>query len=167
MCYNKNNLLFQLVANNMNMFPIIKSENIETLHLLSALKESVQIDYKKACCYGTSMNKTFWTISWNWSLSILPEICQKTRWLLMFSENIERGQWQKMGYKHSWQRVPNPLHCLPLSFQVLPPPSPFPFLVVSNLHSHCTFCCLASLAEMQFLWFDIIHTNKNSIFRGQ
>ena len=58
MCYNKNNLLFQLVANNMNMFPIIKSENIETLHLLSALKESVQIDYKKACCYGTSMNKT-------------------------------------------------------------------------------------------------------------
>ena len=27
----------------------VKSENIETLYLLSALKEPVQIDYEKAC----------------------------------------------------------------------------------------------------------------------
>ena len=33
-----------------------ESENIETLYLLSELKEPVQIEYKRACCYGTSMN---------------------------------------------------------------------------------------------------------------
>ena len=34
----------------------LKSGNIETLYILSALKEPVQIYYKKACSYGTSMN---------------------------------------------------------------------------------------------------------------
>ena len=34
----------------------LKSENIETLCPLSALEVPVEIDYKKACCYGTSMN---------------------------------------------------------------------------------------------------------------
>ena len=33
----------------------LKSENIETFHLLSTLKEPMQIDYKEACS-GTSMN---------------------------------------------------------------------------------------------------------------
>ena len=56
-------LLFQLV--DMNIYwkqslrdvpgSQLKSENIETLYLLSALKEPVQIDYKKAIvCIGVS-----------------------------------------------------------------------------------------------------------------
>ena len=34
----------------------LKSGNIETLYILSALKEPVQIYYKKACSYEASMN---------------------------------------------------------------------------------------------------------------
>ena len=34
----------------------LKSGNIETLYILSALKEPVQIYYKKGCSYETSMN---------------------------------------------------------------------------------------------------------------
>ena len=57
MYYNKNNLLFQLVATNIYRkqslggapWNEIKSENIEILYLLSVLKESVKISYKKAC----------------------------------------------------------------------------------------------------------------------
>ena len=34
----------------------LESENIEILYLLCVSKEPGQIDCKKACCYGTSMN---------------------------------------------------------------------------------------------------------------
>ena len=55
--YNKNSLLFQMVAMNvyrkqsLRRVPCnqLKSENIETFHLLSTLKEPMQIDYKEAC----------------------------------------------------------------------------------------------------------------------
>ena len=154
MCYNKNNLLFQLVANNMYMFPkiILNQKTLKLYTSLSALKESVQIDYKKACCYRTSMNTTFWTISWNWS--ILPKICQKTRWFLMFSENTERDQWQKKGYKHSWQRVSNPptiwrtsyiAYSLPCGLQ----PSLSLFFLLS---------CFFSWNAVSMIWY---HTQKH------
>ena len=55
--YNKSSLLLQLVA--MNIYGIqsprgvpwnqIKSENVKTLFLFSALKEPAQVDCKKAC----------------------------------------------------------------------------------------------------------------------
>ena len=58
-------LLFQLVIININWkqslrvvpWNQLKSENIETLYLLSTWKESVQIDNKKACCYNTNKHE--------------------------------------------------------------------------------------------------------------
>ena len=64
-CYNKKSLLCQLVVLNIYrkqslrvvLWNHFKSGNIETLYLLSALKEPVQINYKKIMlCYGTSMD---------------------------------------------------------------------------------------------------------------
>ena len=42
----------------------LKSENIETLYLLSALKEPVQIDYKKAC----SVMEQAWLSTFCWHI---------------------------------------------------------------------------------------------------
>ena len=45
-----------------------KSENIETLYLaylLSALKEPVQIDYKKPCCIASKWNLRVSIFNWN------------------------------------------------------------------------------------------------------
>ena len=57
-------------------------------------------------------------------------------------------------YTHpSWQKVPNcpilkrpTLHCLPpfLKFRLAPV-----YPVTFNLHTHCCFCCLVSLAEWE------------------
>ena len=62
-CYDKNGF-FQMVAMNINgkqslrgvPWNKLKSENTETLYLLGAMKEPVQIDYKKACYYVISMD---------------------------------------------------------------------------------------------------------------
>ena len=54
--YDKSSLLFQLIT--MNIYEKqLKSENIEILYVVSASKESVQINCKKNMLfYGTSMN---------------------------------------------------------------------------------------------------------------
>ena len=57
MCYDKNSLLFLLIAMNIYQkqslrgvhWTQLKSDNIETLYDLSALKEPVQIDCKNTC----------------------------------------------------------------------------------------------------------------------
>ena len=63
-------------------------------------------------------------------------------------------------YCHSWQRVSNlpilwrpPLYCLLPLFKILLNPCP----ITSNLHPHCSFCCLVFFGWMgDCMTFDVL-----------
>ena len=92
---NRSSLLFQLVVMNIYRkqslrdvpWNQLKSDNIETLYLLSALKRPVQNDYKIACF----VMEEAWTSAGIFVKNIFNPFHQKTRGILTFSRSIIVG----------------------------------------------------------------------------
>ena len=161
MCYNKNNLLFQLVANNMYMFPKIIL-NQKTLKLYTSW-----VHWKNQCKLTTRKHAVIEQAWIQHSGPFLGTGLYSLKYVRKPDDSwcFQKTQKETSGKKRVISIVGRGFLTL-LQYEE-PPILPTLFLVASNLHFHCSFCCLVSLAEMLFLWSDIIHKNTNSTLRDQ